>query len=86
MTWQPQPGTPLTTAELRVLEHVAEGDTNGKIARRLKVSPGTIDSHLRSITRRLGAANRVHAVVLAHRGGYLPLDCGWNDHVKEAST
>jgi DNA-binding NarL/FixJ family response regulator len=59
----------LTTAELRVLEHMAEGHTNGAIAERLVVSRRTIENQIRMIFTKLDLApttdvhRRVRAVL-----------------------
>ena len=45
-----------------MLELVAEGATNARIARVLTVSEGTVKGHLKHIFRKLGAANRAEAV------------------------
>jgi DNA-binding NarL/FixJ family response regulator len=52
----------LTRRELEVLRLMAAGDTNGRIARRLVISEGTVKSHVKHILRKLGAANRAEAV------------------------
>jgi ketoreductase RED2 len=49
----------LTTAEHRVAEAVAAGLTNAEAARRLFVSPYTVDYHLRQIFLKLGISSRV---------------------------
>jgi DNA-binding NarL/FixJ family response regulator len=41
---------------------MAAGDTNTRIATRLVLSEGTVKTHVRSILRKLGAANRAEAV------------------------
>jgi DNA-binding CsgD family transcriptional regulator len=51
----------LTAREVEVLRHLAEGDTNARIARRLVVSEGTVKTHVKHILRKLGAANRAEA-------------------------
>lgn len=55
-------GTNLTRREVEVLRLMASGDTNGRIARRLVISEGTVKSHVKHILRKLGAANRAEAV------------------------
>ncbi|MGQ0573049.1 MAG: LuxR C-terminal-related transcriptional regulator [Pseudonocardia sp.] len=52
----------LTRREVEVLRHMAAGDTNARIARRLVISEGTVKSHVKHILRKLGAANRAEAV------------------------
>jgi ketoreductase RED2 len=49
----------LTTAEHRVADAVATGLTNAEVARRLFVSPYTVDYHLRQIFLKLGISSRV---------------------------
>jgi ketoreductase RED2 len=49
----------LTPAELRVAEAVGAGLTNAQAARRLFVSPYTVDYHLRQIFLKLGISSRV---------------------------
>ncbi|MGH2887416.1 MAG: response regulator transcription factor, partial [Solirubrobacteraceae bacterium] len=53
----------LTTSEAEILELVAAGLTNAKIAERLWVSPGTVKKHLENIYTKLGVANRTAAVM-----------------------
>ena len=55
-------GSTLTRREVEVLRLMAAGDTNGRIARRLVISEGTVKSHVKHILRKLGAANRAEAV------------------------
>lgn len=57
-----RPRQALTARETEILRHMASGDTNGRIARRLVVSEGTVKSHVKHILRKLGAANRAEAV------------------------
>jgi DNA-binding NarL/FixJ family response regulator len=65
---------PLTTRELEILTLVAEGHTNGHIARQLWVTEQTVKFHLSNTYRKLGVANRteasryayVHDLVSAH--------------------
>jgi transcriptional regulator of acetoin/glycerol metabolism/DNA-binding CsgD family transcriptional regulator len=55
----------LTQAELSVTDLVAEGLTNRQIARRLYVSPYTVDAHLRHIFQKLEINSRVDLVRIA---------------------
>ena len=52
----------LTLRELEVLDLVAEGMTNGEIAQRLWISPGTVRRHLENIYEKLGVHTRTAAV------------------------
>ena len=56
----------LTARELEVLAVMAERESNVEIAERLVISQSTVQSHVRSILRKLGARNRTEAV-----SGYL---------------
>lgn len=62
---------PLTARELEVLSHAAEGRENAQIAKRLFLSTETVRTHIKSILRKLGAADRTQAVHIAHRHGWL---------------
>ena len=65
----------LTERERQILRAVAVGRTNRAIAATLYLSEGTIRAHMRSIMRKLNAANRVQAATLALRSGLIsPLD------------
>jgi DNA-binding NarL/FixJ family response regulator len=57
---------PLTDRELEVLRLVAEGHTNGQIARALWVTEPTVKFHLSNTYRKLGVANRTEASRYAH--------------------
>jgi DNA-binding NarL/FixJ family response regulator len=52
---------PLTQRELEILALVAEGYTNGRIARELWVTEQTVKFHLSNTYRKLGVANRTEA-------------------------
>ena len=57
---EPRPQrTELTRAEQGVAELVVEGMTNKQMAEQLFVSHYTIDSHLRSIFKKLGVSSRL---------------------------
>ncbi|HWK26117.1 MAG TPA: response regulator transcription factor [Solirubrobacter sp.] len=58
--------TPLTDRELEILRLVAQGYTNGKIARELWVTEQTVKFHLSNTYRKLGVANRTEASRYAH--------------------
>lgn len=55
----------LTTQEKRVLELIAQGFSNRQIAEKLNVSLAVIKSCSEALYKKLGAHNRVQAVVKA---------------------
>ncbi|MBE2320257.1 response regulator transcription factor [Solirubrobacter sp. CPCC 204708] len=57
---------PLTDRELEILQLVAEGHTNSRIARQLWVTEQTVKFHLSNTYRKLGVANRTEASRYAH--------------------
>jgi DNA-binding CsgD family transcriptional regulator len=58
---------PLTERETEVLRLVADGRTNGEIARALFISPKTASVHVSHILTKLGVHTRTEAAVVAHR-------------------
>lgn len=61
----------LTPRELEVLTLVAEGRSNGELARQLFISTKTASVHVSNILAKLGAASRTEAAAIAHRDGLL---------------
>jgi DNA-binding CsgD family transcriptional regulator len=49
----------LTPRQLEVCEYAASGATVDEIAAHLHISPGTVRTHLKTVYRNLGVANRV---------------------------
>jgi DNA-binding CsgD family transcriptional regulator len=66
----------LTSAEHQVAELVAEGLTNIEVGVRLFQSRYTVDSHLRSIYRKLDITSRVQLTRLVMERAMTPLDAG----------
>ncbi|MFE6053202.1 response regulator transcription factor [Kitasatospora sp. NPDC056446] len=64
MTPPPQAAA-LSAREVEVLEHLVQGLTYGAIARRLRISPHTVETHLRRIRAKTGSANRTQLALLA---------------------
>ena len=62
---------PLTTRELDVLRHAAQGRTNREIGRALDISHRTVQGHLASIYGKLGVGSRTEAVTESIRRGWI---------------
>ena len=62
---------PLSRRERQILDYVAQGNSNKRIARILGISEQTIKNHVSSILRKLNANDRAHAVALAIRNGWI---------------
>ena len=61
----------LTPREREVLALVADGRTNGEVARALFISTKTVSVHVSNILAKLGAAGRTEAAAIARREGLL---------------
>ncbi|HEX7738296.1 MAG TPA: response regulator transcription factor, partial [Marmoricola sp.] len=61
----------LTRRELEILALVAEGRTNGQIAKQLFISTKTVSVHVSNILAKLNAAGRTEAAAIARRDGLL---------------
>jgi DNA-binding NarL/FixJ family response regulator len=55
----------LTPREHEVLQHLAAGYSNGKIADRLTIGRGTVKGYVEIIIRKLAVADRTEAAVKA---------------------
>lgn len=62
----------LSKREVEILEQVMFGLSNKRIATELRLSEGTVKTHVKSILRKLGALSRTHAVAIARHRGLLP--------------
>jgi len=60
-------GLDLTPRELSVIDLLREGKPNKLIAARLDMQESTVKVHVRSILKKLNAANRTHAAFVANR-------------------
>ena len=65
------PTTSLTPREQQVLELIANGLTDRRIAAALRIQPRTVRFHVGSTMAKLGAQTRAHAVALGARLGSL---------------
>jgi DNA-binding NarL/FixJ family response regulator len=76
---EPQPPTPLSSAvdipieltdrETEVLRLLARAMSNSEIAQELYIGEATVKTHVSNVLQKLGARDRVAAVVYAHRHG-----------------
>ena len=63
--------SPLTFREIQVLNYIADGNSNKKIAQILEISEQTIKNHVSNILRKSKANDRTQAVVIAMRQGWI---------------
>jgi len=66
-------GAALTARELEILEMMAEGLDNRRIAFRLQISRNTVKFHVASILDKLHASSRTEAVTVAIREGQISI-------------
>jgi DNA-binding NarL/FixJ family response regulator len=60
---------PLTDRETEVLTLMADARSNAEIASELFIGEATVKTHVSRVLQKLGARDRVQAIVLAHRHG-----------------
>jgi len=73
-TWEVNPFTELTGREMEVLQLIAQGTTNQKIAEKLTISHGTVKRHVSNILNKLHLADRTQAAVYAWQEGIVRRD------------
>jgi DNA-binding NarL/FixJ family response regulator len=59
----------LSSREVEILDLIAQGHSNAKIAARLYVSPKTVGNHISHIFTKLQVADRAHAIIRAREAG-----------------
>ncbi|MBA2784236.1 MAG: response regulator transcription factor [Actinomycetota bacterium] len=71
----PKPASPedifpeLSAREVEILDLIAQGHSNTKIAGRLFLSPKTVGNHISHIFTKLQVADRAHAIIRAREAG-----------------
>ena len=65
---------PLTSREIQILRHIANGNSNKQVAHVLGISEQTIKNHISAILRKLNANDRAHAVALAIGNHWVSID------------
>jgi DNA-binding CsgD family transcriptional regulator len=63
----------LTSKEVECLKWCKEGKTNWEIGEILSISEKTVEFHLGNAMRKLGATNRITAVIMGIKGGLITL-------------
>jgi signal transduction histidine kinase len=61
----------LTKREQEIIQLISEGLTNRGIAQRLQISMDTVKTYIHRILQKLGVKDRVQAVTVAYRNGWL---------------
>lgn len=61
----------LTDREAEVLRLVAQGRSNAEIAAELFLGVETVKTHVRNVLAKLGARDRVQAVITAYESGFI---------------
>ena len=59
----------LTSRELQMLQGLIKGGTNKEIARSLGIQEPTVKLHMKTLYRKIGAANRTQAALIAREAG-----------------
>jgi DNA-binding NarL/FixJ family response regulator len=62
----------ITDRESEILALITQGRSNADVAMLTHLSPNTVKSYIRSVYRKIGATNRVEAVLYGMRHGFAP--------------
>jgi DNA-binding NarL/FixJ family response regulator len=68
----PPPPLNLPPRDRQVLEHIFKGDTNQQIGQALYITPPTVATHLRRLSKRFGTHTRTGTAMAAIRAGFTP--------------
>ena len=63
----------LTSREMQILRGIAKGQTTKRLSKDLRISPASVETHLRNIFKKLEVNNRGEAVARALRIGLITL-------------
>jgi DNA-binding NarL/FixJ family response regulator len=63
----------LSPRELEVLQQIAKGNSNRRVATQLSISEDTVKTHMKNIMSKLGANDRTHAVMIALKRGMIEM-------------
>jgi two-component system nitrate/nitrite response regulator NarL len=64
---QDKPLSPLTSREQEILDQIAKGMSNKRIARALDISEGTVKVHVKHLLKKLNLHSRTEAAIWALR-------------------
>ncbi len=64
-------GRDLSKREIDIVKHLANGESNKQIARRLDIAESTVKVHLKAILRKLELENRTQAAIWAFSSGLI---------------
>lgn len=68
------PAAKITRQERKILNHLAKGFSNKQIGDSLGISYWTVRNHVSSILKKLGAKNRLEAVVIAKKSNIITIE------------
>lgn len=63
----------LSAREIDVLQRIAQGNSNRRVATQLAISEDTVKTHMKNIMSKLGANDRTHAVMIALKRGMIDM-------------